>query len=204
MKLQACFQLKAKYIAKICCKTAKYIFAKWNIFFSASLYSRTRTTSKTVHHIMEDNFALRYVLKHPGVNSRAELEPRRRLGDNKYTYREVSPGLDIPRVAGSFPSEARWVRKTSSHPRCVQFRTHRTCKYDWFLSHTGTEPYTYSIRPFAVALHEKCLENDFRSACLGIEIFLRELTLSKTLSSNPKSSRSLDLAFSHKLLFYFH
>jgi hypothetical protein len=32
-------------------------------------------TSKTVHHIMEDNFALRYVLKPPGVNSRAELVP---------------------------------------------------------------------------------------------------------------------------------
>jgi hypothetical protein len=36
---------------------------------------------------MEDNFALRYVFKHPGVNSRAELvpshgAPRRRLGDN--------------------------------------------------------------------------------------------------------------------------
>jgi hypothetical protein len=36
---------------------------------------------------MEDNFALRYVLKHPGVNSRAELVPshgasRRRLGNN--------------------------------------------------------------------------------------------------------------------------
>ena len=44
-------------------------------------------TSKTVHHIMEDNFALRYVFKHPGVNSRTELvplhgAPRRRLGDN--------------------------------------------------------------------------------------------------------------------------
>jgi hypothetical protein len=50
------------------------------------LYSRTRITAKTVHHIMEDNFALRYVLKHPGVNSRVELVPshgasRRRLGD---------------------------------------------------------------------------------------------------------------------------
>jgi hypothetical protein len=60
-------------------------------FFSASLYSRTRITSKTVHHIMEDNFALRYVLKHPGVNSRAELVPshgasRRRLGDNVDTF----------------------------------------------------------------------------------------------------------------------
>jgi hypothetical protein len=32
----------------------------------------------------------------------------------------VSPGLDAPRVARSFPnspSEARWVRETSSHPR---------------------------------------------------------------------------------------
>jgi hypothetical protein len=47
----------------------------------------------------------------------------------------VSPGLDAPRVAGSFPnspSKARWVRETSSHPRCVQSRTHRTCKYVWF------------------------------------------------------------------------
>ena len=57
------------------------------IFFSASLYSRTRITSKTVPHIMENNFALRYVFKHPGVNSRAELVPshgasRRRLGEN--------------------------------------------------------------------------------------------------------------------------
>jgi hypothetical protein len=33
---------------------------------------------------MEDNFALRYVFKHPGVNRRAELvpSPRGRLGDN--------------------------------------------------------------------------------------------------------------------------
>jgi hypothetical protein len=91
MKVQACFQLKAKYIAKICCKKAKYIFAKWKTFLSASLYSHTRITLKTVHHIMEDNFALRYVLKHPGVNSRAELVPshgasRRRLGDNLLMY----------------------------------------------------------------------------------------------------------------------
>jgi hypothetical protein len=35
----------------------------------------------------------------------------------------------------NLPSEARWVRETSSHPRCVQSRTHRTCKYVWFLSH---------------------------------------------------------------------
>jgi hypothetical protein len=59
-------------------------------------------------------------------------------------------------------------------------------------------------RPFAVALKSAYIENDFRSACPGTKIFLRELTLSNTLSSNPKSSRSVDLAFSHKLLFYFH
>ena len=47
---------------------------------------------------------------------------------NKHTCREVSPGLDAP-------SEGRWVREPSSHPRCVQSRTHRTCKPVWFLSH---------------------------------------------------------------------
>jgi hypothetical protein len=106
MKLQACFQLKAKYIAKICCKTAKYIFAKWKKIFSASLYSRTRTTSKTVRHIMEDNFALRYVLKHPGVNSRAELVPRRRLGDNKYTYRVGESGIGHTEGGWKFPERS--------------------------------------------------------------------------------------------------
>jgi hypothetical protein len=44
---------------------------------------------------MEDNFALRYVLKHPGVNSRAELVPsrgasRRRLGDKpSHAYKRI-------------------------------------------------------------------------------------------------------------------
>jgi hypothetical protein len=33
----------------------------------------------------------------------------------------------------------------------------------------------------------------FRSACGGTEIFLRELALLYTLSSNPKSSRSVGL-----------
>ena len=37
----------------------------------------------------------------------------------------------------------------------------------------------------------------FHFTCLGTEIFLPELTLSDTLSSNPKSSRSVDLQFSH-------
>jgi hypothetical protein len=41
----------------------------------------------------------------------------------------------------------------------------------------------------------------FHFPCLGTEIFLRELTLSNTLSSNPKSSRSVDLQFSYKLQF---
>ena len=44
----------------------------------------------------------------------------------------------------------------------------------------------------------------FHFACLGTELFLQELTLSSTLSSNPKSSRSIDLQLFHKLLFYLH
>ena len=44
----------------------------------------------------------------------------------------------------------------------------------------------------------------FHFTCLGTEIFLRELTLSSTLSSNPKSSRIVDLKYFHKLLFYLH
>ena len=36
------------------------------------------------------------------------------------------------------------------------------------------------------------------------EICLWELTLSRTLNPNPKSSRSVDPQFSHKLLFYVH
>jgi hypothetical protein len=31
---------------------------------------------------MEDNFALRYVIKHPGINSRAELVPARAYARN--------------------------------------------------------------------------------------------------------------------------
>ena len=44
----------------------------------------------------------------------------------------------------------------------------------------------------------------FRSVCLRTEIFLRELTLSSTLSSNPKSSHSVVPQFFHKLVFYVH
>jgi hypothetical protein len=49
-----------------------------------------RITSKTVHHIMEDNFALRYVLKYPGVNSWAELVPS-----------PLTPGTALRAVIGS-------------------------------------------------------------------------------------------------------
>ena len=41
-------------------------------------------------------------------------------------------------------------------------------------------------------------------ACLRSEIFWRELILSSTLSSNPKSSHSVYPQFSHKMLFYLH
>ena len=41
----------------------------------------------------------------------------------------------------------------------------------------------------------------FHFPSLGTETFLRQLTLSNTLSSNAKSSRSVDPQFSRKLLF---
>ena len=44
----------------------------------------------------------------------------------------------------------------------------------------------------------------FHCACLRTEICLRELTISRTLNTNPKSSRSVDPQFSHKLLFHVH
>ena len=76
---------------------------------------------------------------------------------NKYTCREVIPRLDAPRVAGSFsnsPSEASWVLETSSHPKCVQSRTCRTCKCVWFLSHfisvKSTEEFTHFSIQFLV------------------------------------------------------
>ena len=67
----------------------------------------------------------------------------------------------------------------------------------------SSEKQNKSIHWFAIG---RLLRPDivhFRSACGGTEIFLRELALLNTLSSNPKSSRSVGLAFSHKLLFYF-
>ena len=42
----------------------------------------------------------------------------------------------------------------------------------------------------------------FHFTCLGTEIFVWELTLLSTLSSNQKSSRIVDLQFFRKLLFY--
>ena len=59
--------------------------------------------------------------------------------------------------------------------------------------------------PFSLNGVDRVLSPDivqFRSACLRTEIFLGELTLSSTLSSNPKSSHFVDPQFSHKLLFY--
>ena len=41
----------------------------------------------------------------------------------------------------------------------------------------------------------------FKNPMFGTAIFLRELTLPDTLSSNPKSSRSVHPQFIHKLLF---
>ena len=44
----------------------------------------------------------------------------------------------------------------------------------------------------------------FHSACLGSEIFLRELTTIKHAEFKSESSRSVDPQFSHKMLFYLH
>ena len=49
-----------------------------------------------------------------------------------------------------------------------------------------------------------CISVHFHFTRLGTEIFLRELTLSSTLNSNPKSSRFLDLQFFDELLSSHH
>jgi hypothetical protein len=59
---------------------------------------------------------------------------------NKRTCREVRPGLDAPRVVGSFPNSS-W-----SEERYVQYRTHRTYKYVWFLYHTPSHTHCSSLR----------------------------------------------------------
>jgi hypothetical protein len=66
----------------------------------------------------------------------------------------TSSGWKFPELTSlrSVGSGARWVRETSSHPRCVQSRTHRTCKYvcyriqwfnlriQWFNRETSSHP----------------------------------------------------------------
>jgi hypothetical protein len=64
------------------------------------------------------------------------------------------------------------------------------------------------VRPFAASRYRSLSVSHALALPLvlevGTEILLRELTLSNTLSSNPKSSRSVDLPFSHKLQFYLY
>jgi hypothetical protein len=96
-----------------------------------------------------------------GIESKSEAPWVDRVY-NKRTCREVSPGLDAPRVAGSFPNspcEARWVRETSSHPSWVQSRTHRTCKYVCFLSHTPSHTHICSSSRYI----RRCFVNIFQA-----------------------------------------
>jgi hypothetical protein len=69
------FAFKAKYTTKIYCKTTKYIFAKWKTIFLCELVLAHVHNVEDCPSRMEDNFALCYVLKHPSVNSQAELAP---------------------------------------------------------------------------------------------------------------------------------
>jgi hypothetical protein len=95
---------------------------------------------------------------------------------NKHTCMEVSPGLDAPRVAGSFGlgrTEGGWkFRETSSHPRCVQSRTHRTCKYMF-----GFYPINRAIHTFvALRYIRRCFFNIFpakKITGLSILLYLR-------------------------------
>jgi hypothetical protein len=114
MKLQACVQLKANTSKKYIVKQRNTSLQNEKHFFSASLYSRTRIPSKTIHHIMEDNFALRYVLKHPGVNSRAELVPshdasRRRLGEYILIKCYKFQFWYLPILTQQYPSIHTWT-----------------------------------------------------------------------------------------------
>ena len=83
----------------------------------------------------------------------------------KHTCREVSPGLDAPRVAGSFPNSprfARSVRETSSHPRCVQSRTHLPASMFVILSHI------WRISGFPIRYEEvRSISNLPADVCLG-------------------------------------
>ena len=84
---------------------------------------------------------------------------------NKRTCREVRPGLDAPRVVGSFPNSS-W-----SEERYVQYRTHRTYKYVWFLYHTPSHTHCSSLRYI-----RRCFVNIFSAkkiAGLLILLYLR-------------------------------
>ena len=73
---------------------------------------------------------------------------------------------------------------------------------DQFICSSLTVPLINSSRDSSN--FEKFVIDRLLSPDIVQEIFLRELTLSSTLSSNPKSSHSVDPQFSHKLLFYVH
>ena len=64
---------------------------------------------------------------------------------NKHTCRVGESGIGRTSGGWKFPelTERSEVSspETSSHPRCVQSRTHRTCKYVWFLSHAISVKY---------------------------------------------------------------
>jgi hypothetical protein len=69
---------------------------------------------------MEDNFTLRYVLKYPGVNSRAELVPSLRAYARNGALRRWLGGnaLDSLTILISVKGERAWKRQYKSwdHP----------------------------------------------------------------------------------------
>jgi hypothetical protein len=91
----------------------------------------------------------------------------------KHTCREVSPGLpglDAPRVAGSFqnpPRFARWVRETSSHPQCVQSRTHLPAIMFVILFHTCVKS------GFLIGLEQVSLSSSSPAFCPNSPAFRR-------------------------------
>jgi hypothetical protein len=64
---QACFHLKWKKPLICTVKQQIPVCKMKNKVFSQNLYSRIRITWKTLHDIVEENLALRYVLTYPGV-----------------------------------------------------------------------------------------------------------------------------------------
>jgi hypothetical protein len=55
----------------------------------------------------------------------------------------------------------RWVRDRTSHPRCIQSRTHRTCKYVWFLSHTPSHTPSHTHICSSSRYIRRCFVNIF-------------------------------------------